>query len=156
MRGPSGHMELNESYFPVVTLDLVDDHDPDVEWLLAQYDRILAAGRPYTMLGNALKVTRPMDANNRRRVSDWMRANTPRLKQTCVGSAMVFQSALVRGAMTALQWVAPMPMPVTYPASMEVAASWCLKQLETARVPMNSSVQGVVTFAGLMASKNAL
>jgi hypothetical protein len=144
MWGPARRIEFDDSYFPIVVLDLLQDHEPDVPWMLAQYDRIFAMGRRYAGVGSGVKVTRPMNAAARKQVSDWLVTNKPNMERLCVGVALVFDSALVRGAMTALHWVAPAPMPMFYPATFEQAAQWCLGQLEQAGEAMGPNTRAVL------------
>lgn len=132
MWGPARRIEFDDSYFPIVLLNLMEDHEPDVPWMLQQYDRIFAMGRRYAGIGSGLKVTRPMNAAARKQVAEWLVHSKPHMERLCVGCALVFSSTLVRGAMTALHWAAPAPMPMFYPATVEQAATWCLTRLEQA------------------------
>lgn len=53
--------------------------------------------------------------------SDWMKENTELLRVVSGGLAFVVQNDLLRGALTAILWAAPMPMPVTVHERLDLA-----------------------------------
>jgi hypothetical protein len=147
VRGPAGRISVDDTYLPVLLLDLEEDHGADVSWMLGEYERIFSLGQRYALLGNALKVTRPLDAHGRSEIARWLLANRKNLERYCVGSALVFRSAFVRGAMTALYWIAPAPMPMYYPQTMEEAARWCVDRLEASGVSVSHDARRVIAHA---------
>jgi len=47
-----------------------------------------------------------------------------------IGSAIIIQNAVVRGAYTALRWISPQPAPNKAFATVEDAARWCVQGIE--------------------------
>jgi hypothetical protein len=144
---PNKRIRIDDSYLPVLIMELCEDHGPDVEWMLARFEHNFTLGKRYAMVCDALKVTRPLDANGRREIGKWLLVNRKHLERYCVGSAIAFPSALVRGAMTALYWIAPSPMPMYYPATYEEAARWCVQRLEVAGEPVSMKTRSVIMHA---------
>jgi hypothetical protein len=128
-------------------MELREDHSSDVEWMLGRFEHNFSLGKRYAMLCDALKVTRPLDAAGRTRIGKWLLDNRKNLERYCVGSAIAFPSALVRGAMTALYWVAPSPMPMYYPATLQEAAQWCVQRLEAAGEHVDVRARSVILHA---------
>ena len=144
MWGPAQRIRVDDTYLPVLVLELAEDHGPDVPWMLARFEHNFSLGKRYAMLGDALKVTRPLDAQGRTDLGKWLLANRKNLERYCVGSAVAFQSGLVRGAMTALYWITPSPMPMYYPATLEEAARWCVQRLEAAGEPVSVKARSII------------
>jgi hypothetical protein len=147
VRGPTRRIRIDDTYLPVLVMELDEDHAADVPWMLEQFERNFSLGKRYAMACDALKVTRPLDANGRRDIGKWLLANRKHLERYCVGSGIAFPSALVRGAMTALYWITPSPMPMYYPATFEQAARWCVEKLEAAGEPISIKTRSVILHA---------
>jgi hypothetical protein len=47
-----------------------------------------------------------------------------------IGSAIVIQNAVVRGAYTALRWISPQPAPNKAFPTLQDAACWCVQGIE--------------------------
>jgi hypothetical protein len=147
MWGPARRIRVDDTYLPVLVLELAEDHGPDVPWMLARFEHNFSLGKRYAMVGDALRVTRPLDAHGRNQLGKWLMANRKNLERYCVGSAVAFPSALVRGAMTALYWITPSPMPMYYPPTFEEAARWCVERLEAAGEPVSAKARAVILHA---------
>jgi hypothetical protein len=71
---------------------------------------------------------------HRRRQADWIRDNAALIKAYSACTAFVIGSPLVRGALTAILWLQPMPSPYTVLATLALAQAWALEQLSRFRV----------------------
>ena len=60
----------------------------------------------------------------RKKAADFMSVERGRSERLCKGAVQVAQSALVRGAITAIQWVTPPPYPHAVVASWPEAIAW--------------------------------
>ena len=145
--GPARRIRIDDTYLPVLVMVLEDDHGPDVDWMLGRFERNFSLGKRYAMACDALKVRRPVDAHGRKEMAKWLLANRKNLERYCVGAAIAFPSALVRGAMTALHWITPSPMPMHYPATFEEAARWAVEQLEAHGEPVGIEARRVILHA---------
>ena len=67
--------------------------------------------------------------SQRRMQTDQMRTDYERIKRQCVGGAFVIPSQLVRGGLTAMLWVQPLPFAHKVVADLPSAEAWCRAQL---------------------------
>jgi hypothetical protein len=54
----------------------------------------------------------------------------PIIGQKNIGSAIIIQNTIVRGAYTALRWISPQPAPNKAFSNMQDAARWCVQGIE--------------------------
>lgn len=74
-------------------------------------------------------------ATQRRMQAEWLKAHDSVLQATGLGTAIVIRSALVRGILTAILWMAPIPGDhVVFPTYAE-AEEWALRQIREAGLP---------------------
>lgn len=66
----------------------------------------------------------------RRAQADWMVNNHEGARATCAGFAFVIDSAMIRGALTAVLWFAPMPAPLVVLSTVTAAEIWCKERLQ--------------------------
>lgn len=68
-------------------------------------------------------------AGQRKLQAEWMRENQHLLAQFTVGIAFVIRSAIIRGAVQAVLWLQPLPMPHAVVTSLEQAEVWAEEML---------------------------
>lgn len=71
-------------------------------------------------------------SSQRRRQADFIRDHSDALARNCLGAAFVIDNPLVRGALTAIMWLQPMPYPHTVVGSVEAGTTWCRQRLAAA------------------------
>ncbi len=101
----------------------------------ADLEHLLATERRTLIVIDASLGPRPT-ATQRKMRADWINTEAERLAKTCVGVAFVVPSPLVRGALTAIFWVAQLPVPHTVHGSIEKALAWAIQQLDQAGMPV--------------------
>ncbi len=98
---------------------------------LGEYRAVLAQGKPYAVLLDASEAGVPSSAQ-RKLQADFMRDNAGAMGAVCVGGAFVIQSTLVRGALTAILWLQPMPFRHVVVSTMAEGEAWCRGRLVAA------------------------
>lgn len=85
----------------------------------------------------------------RKMQADWITEHKDLLAASCLGIAFVIPSPLVRGALTAIFWVAQMPIPHTVHGTLSAAIEWAGKQLAAVDVelPAPLRVHGAAALA---------
>lgn len=70
------------------------------------------------------------DAKGRRVIADWTRSNVERIRLYNRGVAYVADSAITRGSLTALFWLAKPVYQYVVLSTVEEAREWCTKRLQ--------------------------
>lgn len=107
--------------------------DGELEDALAEINRLIVDwGRPQV---NIHKAASPPGTNGRqrRRISEWAKAEEDRAHRHCAGLAFVTRSPITRGIITAIFWFTPPPYPVKTFAREEQAITWAAKRLDATR-----------------------
>jgi hypothetical protein len=112
----------------------------DFERMFEDYDALMKRGKRY-----ALVVDFPVDvallrAAERRMVADWWLPRKEQVMRVNAVTVTVLQSALLRGAYTALLWVVQPPNPQKVAGSVAEAIKLCVETLEREGVALPASL----------------
>jgi len=134
--------ELNSDAFPLM-ISVIGDNlsDDDYHALFAAWDEIVARKQPFVSLVD-LRMARTMPhPTQRAMIGAWMRKVDATMSKYSVGSANVIISPLVRGALTAIQWIhRPVVAQATFGTMLE-ACDWCIERLQRNRVPLTPAIE---------------
>jgi hypothetical protein len=83
---------------------------------------------------------RPPDALLRRTLTDWAASHLVEMKRYSTATAMVVTNTLVRGALTAVQWVVASPRPIHLVSTPHEGTTLLLDALDRAGVTVHPSV----------------
>lgn len=105
--------------------DLTDDEHSAH---LAQLSEIIAQGKvgqvhKWVVL-NEMRVFIQANAMHRRRQADWMHQHEEELRHRTAGVGFVLTSGLMRGGLTAVLWLAPLPCPHGVFSTLKEAQAW--------------------------------
>jgi len=127
-----GDIRIDTSGWPVVHVTFVGElEDAAFTRYLEAMDGLLARPGQRALIYDASQ-TGGIPASLRKRKTDWLAHNRLRIAQCTLGLAFVLPNALVRGALTAILWVVPMPAPHVVVASVEQAREACDRWLDDA------------------------
>jgi hypothetical protein len=143
--GPSHEsVSWDEATWPVVRIALRDGKDERFLWMLEQFERLFARRQKYVLLIDTTALSTIPSAATRHAIGKWQKAHEEETKTWCVGSAILVSSRLVRGAMTAMNWVNEPVIPQHYPATRREASAWCIKVLDEAGLELSSSARRIL------------
>lgn len=122
-------VDVDDSQWPLVTMrlegemgdELAQAHIAAVRSLLDRNHRFALIRIP--------NVNRPPNAGQRRMMVEHLTTDRARLARLCVGAAFVITSPVVRGGLTAILWVAPMPHPHIIVGAQAEAEAWCRQRI---------------------------
>ena len=122
---------LKTSDWPIVLTTVDGDLDERelVPYFAEFQSRVLARAQLFSSIVDATRITSAPSARVRKLVADWEIEHGAVGEKYNVGVAIVTTSALVRGAMTAIQWISPPRVPTTYEATVPAAISWAESHL---------------------------
>ena len=102
----------------------------DFEYLQRCYEHIFAAPGRHALIVDTTSIVRVPDATLRREMKVFEDSRRPIIGQKNIGSAIVIQNTIVRGAYTALRWISPQPAPNKAFATVQDGALWCVQGIE--------------------------
>lgn len=113
----------------VITMPPVTTAD-DFEYLQRCYEHVFAAPVRHALIVDTTPIVRVPDATLRRQMKVFEDSRRPIIAQKNIGSAIIIQNTIVRGAYTALRWISPQPAPNKAFATVQDAARWCVQGIE--------------------------
>ncbi len=133
---------VDDSHWPIVVTTLPESpqHD-DLVALTEAHDRILDRGERYATITDLSFLRKPPGARERKISADWTNANSARIARLNVGSAVIVPNAILRGAMTAVNWIRRAPNGEVHVATMRDALEHVRKELEAAGIHIPSGVR---------------
>jgi hypothetical protein len=119
---------FDDSRFPIVVATAFGTPTAgEYEAFLAALDGYLGRGRHAVIL-DANRAS-PLPAVLRRRQAEWIAARAPLLKRGCAAFTVVISNPLIRGTITAINWLSPSTRPVKVVATLAEGEAWSLAQL---------------------------
>jgi hypothetical protein len=94
------------------------------------YEHVFAAPARHALIVDTASIARVPDATLRRQMKAFEDSRRPIISQKNIGSAIIIQNAIVRGAYTALRWISPQPAPNKAFPIVQDAARWCVQGIE--------------------------
>ena len=113
----------------LVTMPPVTGVD-DITYLQACYEHVFAAPTRHALIVDTTTIAKVPDAALRRRMKDFEDGKRPIIARKNIGSAIVIQNSIIRGAFTALRWISPQPAPNKAFSEIREAAKWCIRGIE--------------------------
>ena len=131
-----GQYTFDDSSHPVVRVTMEGElTDAQFAAYLADLDRNLRR-REYTVVVlDALKAE-STPARQRRMQAEWMKTNEGLLRRYTLGTVMMLGSPVMRGVLTAILWIQPIPTPYAVVGSLEEAAEKAEEMLAAKGLPM--------------------
>lgn len=136
-------IELRVDLFPLVVTSL-NGHisDAHYEAYFADFERVVAQKRSFASMVDTTRLESVPSAAQRKRIADvqagWMARHGADMG---VGVALIVQNSLVRGAMTALHWLMPPPVPTQAFASEAQAIEYLVGCLEKRGVVVTDGIR---------------
>ncbi len=126
-----GGIATDLAHWPIVIMTAPARALSDLEFkaYLAWVEKYVTChGETYAIVNDVRYAPAP-SAAQRRLVAEQMERLKLVTKRHCAGNAMVFQSQLMRGIMTAIFWMAQPDYPTKVFATVDQAIAWCEVQL---------------------------
>jgi hypothetical protein len=126
---------VDHSRFPLVVQRFIKGFDDsDVESMIRTFELLFHGNRRYALLIYCDPDAPVMSARQRRRVSDWYHDHKEIVNRVNVATAIVIESTLVRGAMTAFNWLMEPRATQRNFANIHEGVNYCINMLEEANV----------------------
>ena len=143
---PMSRFERTTDYWPLFvtlvppqfSLADVDDYIAEVNALYERRERFA------TLVETSATATTP-GAAERKRLADWQNETVDRIRAYNVFTATIIRSPLIRGAMTAMNWVFRPPNDQVVVGSFEEAFDLCIAKLRVERPTLSDPLERLVS-----------
>jgi hypothetical protein len=138
---PEPRIIIDKSCFPVVVQTMRAGYGKaDIAHMLAEYDLLLREGKRYALIVHFPLDVELLRAAQRREVADWWLPRKELVARVNAVTVTILQSALLRGAYTALLWLVQPPNPQKAVASLPEAIDICVNVLEKEGTPLSPAI----------------
>lgn len=121
---------VNAADFPLLRIVYEGDTtEAEMRVYLEAYDAVIARRQRYALLLDASRAAVP-SATIRQLKADFLRERAGVLGALCVGGAFVLASPAIRGAMSAIFWLQPLPYPHVVVGSVAEGERWCRERVK--------------------------
>jgi hypothetical protein len=136
-------VSFNLAPFPLllVTFETSECSRAGLSQLFEGFEVQFARKQQYAVIIDASRITQAPDAAWRRELNDWQSAHAAETRRCNVGAALLITSPMVRGVMTAIEWLYPPITPRTYSATMLQAIDWCIGRLRERAIPISPGLR---------------
>lgn len=132
---------VDTSRFPLVVQRFTKGFDDDdIESMIRRFELLFHGGARYALLVYCDPDAQVVSARQRKRVSQWYEHRKDVVRAINVGTAVVIESALVRGAVTALNWLIEPISVQRNVASVREGIDYCIARLEEAHIEVPPEV----------------
>jgi len=119
--------------------------DQGLEVFLGRVLSYLQRRDRFACLVDCRGMTMAHTANQRRRIAEWLsEPELQRLSPHAIAIAVLFRSALIRGALTAVNWIKPPPAPVKAFGSVAESAPWLRQRFEEETISLTPSMEDLL------------
>jgi len=122
--------------------------DDGFEFFIARYTEYVERRILFATILDSRGLSTAITAHQRKRLTEWFQVTGPLAGEVHFGIACLFSNALIRGALKAVTWVAPVPVPIQPFASIADAAPWVRGQFEAFDVPVTPAVEQLLAGHG--------
>jgi hypothetical protein len=124
---------LDRSQFPLVIVRFRGEFaENEFETYLEQLHEVYAQKKRFALILDSIGGAAPT-AKQRKLQADWIRERADLIREYNVGTAFVLDSVLLRGSLTAILWLQPLPCPHLVCAEISEAISWATTRLAALR-----------------------
>ena len=119
--------------------------DESLEAFLARYTAYLNRQERFAAINDSRSLLKVINAKQRRRLVAWFDSVWNIAREYNVASAILLQSAAVRGALTAVFWMKPPPTPSKSFGSLVEAAPWLRERMQEAGIEVTAEMERLLS-----------
>ena len=115
--------------------------DDGFEYFIERYTAIVERRVPFATILDSRGPTTAITAHQRRRLTEWFEVTGQLAGEHHFGIAVLINNALIRGALKAVTWVKPIPVPIKPFGSIADAAPWVREIFAGQRIPITPTIE---------------
>jgi len=118
--------------------------DEGFEYFIVRYTDLVERRVPFATILDSRGLSTAITAQQRKRLTEWFEVTGELAGEHHFGIAVLMSNAIIRGALKAVTWVAPIPVPISPFGSITEAAPWIRKIFDERAVPMTSAMEALL------------
>ncbi len=115
--------------------------DEGFEYFIDRYTSAVERRIPFATILDSRGLTTAITANQRKRLTDWFEVTGELAGEHHFGIAVLISHAIIRGALKAVTWLAPIPVPIEPFGSIADAAPWLREIFAEQNIPITPSIE---------------
>ena len=115
--------------------------DDGFEYFITQYTAMVERRVPFATILDSRGLTTAITAHQRKRLTEWFDVTGELAGEYHFGIAALIGNALIRGALKAVTWVAPIPVPVQPFGSIADADPWIREIFAEQHIPISPAIE---------------
>jgi len=119
--------------------------DDGFEYFIARYTAMVERRVPFATILDSRGPATAITAHQRRQLTQWFDVTGDLAGEYHFGIAVLVSNALIRGALKAVTWVKPIPVPIEPFGSIADAAPWLRKLFAEQQLPISPAIEALLT-----------
>ena len=119
--------------------------DAGFEYFIERYTLMVERRIPFATILDSRGLTTAITANQRKRLTEWFEVTGELAGEHHFGIAVLIGNALIRGALKAVTWLAPIPVPIQPFGSIADSEPWVREIFAEQRIPITPSVETLLS-----------
>ncbi|MGB8222425.1 MAG: hypothetical protein WCF10_07550 [Polyangiales bacterium] len=122
--------------------------DDGFEYFIARYTGVVERRVRFATILDSRGLTTAITAHQRRRLTEWFDVTGDLAGEHHFGIAVLISNAIIRGALKAVTWVKPIPVPIEPFGSIADAAPWLRKIFAEEKLSITPSIESLLAGRG--------
>ena len=118
--------------------------DEGFEYFIERYTAVVERRIPFATILDSRGLTTAITAHQRKRLTEWFDVTGDLAGEHHFGIAPLISNALIRGALKAVTWVKPIPVPIRPFGSIADAAPWIREIFAEQKIPTTPSIEALL------------
>jgi hypothetical protein len=118
--------------------------DEGFEYFIERYTAVVERRIPFATILDSRGLTTAITAHQRKRLTEWFDVTGDLAGEHHFGIATLISNALIRGALKAVTWVKPIPVPIRPFGSIADAAPWIREIFAEQKIPTTPSIEALL------------
>lgn len=118
--------------------------DAGFEYFIERYTYMVERRIPFATILDSRGLTTAITAHQRKRLTEWFEVTGELAGEHHFGIAVLIANALIRGALKAVTWVAPIPVPIQPFGSIADAGPWIREIFAEQDLPITPSIEALL------------
>jgi hypothetical protein len=118
--------------------------DAGFEYFIERYTSMVERRIPFATILDSRGLTTAITAYQRKRLTEWFEVTGELAGEYHFGIAVLISNALIRGALKAVTWVAPIPVPVQPFGSIADADPWIREIFAAQPIPLTPPIEALL------------